>query len=60
MSANHARTYGKIYSEITTKSGWKNLRTRYGGSNKDIVESNIKYKKKFIAVANKMMNNKGE
>jgi prophage antirepressor-like protein len=59
-SANHARTYGKIYSEITTKSGWKNLRTRYGGSNKDIVESNIKYKKKFIAVANKMMNNKGE
>lgn len=44
-----------LYSEITTKRGWKSLQARHKGNRKDIIENNIKYKKKFVAIANEII-----
>lgn len=50
---NKVPTRRKIYSQITTQRGWKQLMTRYRcQSKKDVVNKVETYKKKFVKVCN--------
>ncbi len=55
-SANGARTYGKVYSMVTTERGWKSLLTRHRCSTKKqvLLKDDKKYKQ-FLNCINKML-----
>ena len=57
-SKNKLTTMRKIYAQITTQRGWKNLLTRNRcNSKKELVAKVEKYHKKFINVCNNMVSN---
>lgn len=55
-SVNGARTYGKVYSMMTTERGWKSLLTRYKcNTKKQVLMKNEKKYKQFVNCVNKLM-----
>lgn len=57
-STNKLTTMRKIYAQITTQRGWKNLLTRNRcNTKKELIAKVEKYHKKFINVCNNMVSN---
>ena len=51
------KTRHRIYSEITSPLGWKQLKTRYHCTTKrDVIDKVDNYKKKFVKICNEMIN----
>lgn len=55
-SFNGARTYGKVYSMMTTERGWKSLLTRHRCSTKkQVLIKNEKMYKQFVKCVNQLL-----
>ncbi len=55
-SANGARTYGKVYSMVTTERGWKSLLTRHRcNTKKQVLMKSDKIYKQFVKCVNQLL-----
>ena len=53
---NYWHTYNKIYAQINSSRGWQTLRTRrHCITNKELIENDMKLKKRFIDISNEIM-----